>query len=141
MNDSKQLREIIRKLERKLGILTDGNFSCCEITMAQCHALVEIGRSGSISLNALAGLIDLENSTMSRTVNNLVTSDLAKRDIDAKDRRYVAISLTGKGKALFEKIEGGMDSYYKRVYHQIPEGKRAQVLESLSLLLEAFAKK
>lgn len=139
-NDSKQLRETVRILERRLGILKDSKFSCCGITMSQCHALVEIGRSGSISLNELAELIDLENSTLSRTVNNLVTSGLAKREIDPQDRRYVTISLTKSGQRLFKKIEGSMDSYYKKIFDQIPEGKRGQILKSLNILLEAIVK-
>ncbi|MDP4090219.1 MAG: helix-turn-helix domain-containing protein, partial [Bacillota bacterium] len=80
-DNPKQLREMIRILERKLGIFEESEFSCCGITFSQCHALIEIGRAKNISLNELAELLNLENSTMSRTVNNLVTSDLAKRDI------------------------------------------------------------
>lgn len=139
-NDSKQLREVIRLLERKLGVLEESGFSCCGITMAQCHALVEIGRAGSISLNELAELLNLENSTMSRTVNNLVTVKLVKRDIDAQDRRYITISLTESGQKLFEEIEESMERYYKEIFSHIPGGKRDQVLESLTLLLEAIVK-
>lgn len=139
-DNSKQLRELIRIFERKLGILQEAEFSCCEITLGQCHALVEIGRSKSISLNELAELLNLENSTMSRTVNNLVTSELAKRDIDPKDRRYVTISLTDSGRKLYEGIEDGMNLYYRKVYESIPEDKKEQVLESMKILLEAIGK-
>lgn len=137
-DNSKQLREIIRILERKLGILQGDQFSCCGITMPQCHALVEIGRAKSISLNELAELLNLDNSTMSRTVNNLVINELAKRDIDSKDRRYLTISLTDSGQELYEGIEEKMDQYYKRVYETIPENKKQQVLESMQILLEAI---
>lgn len=140
IDDPKKLREMIRKLERKLGILEESEFSCCGITMAQCHALVEIGRTNSISLNELAELINLENSTMSRTVNNLVISDLVKRDIDSEDRRYVTISLTDRGNKLFESIEDGMNVYFRKVYDSIPKDKRQQVLESVQILLEAIDK-
>ncbi len=138
-NDSKQLREIIRILERKLGVLEDSEFSCCGITITQCHALVEIDLAKNISLK-LAEILNLENSTMSRTVNNLVTSELAKRDVDPQDRRYVTISLTESGQKLFEKIEDNMGHYYYEIFSQIPEAKREQVLESLNLLLEAVVK-
>lgn len=139
-DDPKQLREMVRILERKLGILQDNQFSCCGITMAQCHALVEIGRAEDISLNELAELLNLENSTMSRTVNNLVTTKLAKRDIDPQDRRYVTISLTESGIKLYEGIEEGMNQYFKRVYNSIPDNKKQQVLESIQILLEAIDK-
>lgn len=140
MDNSKKLRELVRGLERKLGILQESEFSCCGITTSQCYALVEIGRVKSISLNELAELLNLENSTMSRTVNNLVTSELAKRDIDPKDRRYVTISLTDSGRKLYEGIEEGMNLYFKRIYETIPDSKKQQVLESVQILLQAIDK-
>lgn len=140
VNDSRQLREILRMLERKLGLLEENEFACCEITLAQCHALVEIGRAKSISLTSLSDLVNLENSTMSRTVNNLVTSGLAERDIDSQDRRYVTICLTETGQNLFEKIEDSMELYYKKIYDEIPEEKRGQLFESLKILQDAIVK-
>jgi DNA-binding MarR family transcriptional regulator len=139
-NNSNQLRELIRGLERKLGILEDNGFSCCSISISQCHALVEIGRAKSISLNKLAEVLNLENSTMSRTVNNLVSNELAKRDIDPQDRRYLTISLTDKGQKLYEEIEEDMNLYFKKIYDNLPEGKRDQVLESIEMLLTAIDK-
>lgn len=139
-DNSKQLREMVRMLERKFGIVQESEFSCCGITMAQCHALVEIGRVKSISLNELAELLNLENSTMSRTVNNLVTGELAKREIDPQDRRYITISLTEGGYKLYKDIEEGMNLYFRNVYDSIPENKKQQVLEGLQILLEAIDK-
>ncbi len=136
--DSKQLRELVRKLERKLGVMQDGEYSCCGITLAQCHALVEIGRAVNISLNELAELLNLDNSTLSRTVNNLVANELAKRDIDPQDRRCVAITLTESGFKIFEGIEASMDLYYSKIYQSIPEDKQQQVLESMQILLESI---
>ncbi|MEW9121910.1 MAG: MarR family transcriptional regulator [Thermotaleaceae bacterium] len=134
---SKQLRELIRMLERKLGILQDSQLECCSITMAQCHALVEIGRAKNISLNELAESLNLENSTMSRTVNNLVTNDFVKRDTDPQDRRYVTISLTEKGLELYTDIEDRMSQFFKNIYSSIQPEKREQVIESIQILLDA----
>lgn len=139
-NRSTKLRETIRKLERKLGVLEESGLSCCNISLAQCHALVEIGRAKAISLNELAGMLNLENSTMSRTVSNLVNSGHVKRDIDSADRRYLTISLTESGQDLFRRIEASMGSYYQDIFSRIEESKRDQVIESLNLLLDAVEK-
>jgi hypothetical protein len=50
---SKYLRELIRVLVRNLGILEKSDASCCGVTISQCHAIVEIGRSGEVSLMSL----------------------------------------------------------------------------------------
>lgn len=134
---SETLRELIRILVRDLGILEKSDASCCGVTITQCHAVVEIGRKGKISLVDLAGLLGLDKSTMSRTINNLVESDLVLRDLDTENRRYVIIQLTENGKNVFQNIEASMNEYYKSIFNSIPENKRSQVMESLQLLTTA----
>jgi len=136
--EESRLRELVRLLERKMGLLNEGEMRCCHISLAQCHTLVEIGRAGALSLNALAALLDLDNSTMSRTVQNLVVSGLARREPDPADRRAVRIALTPQGEALFSQIEDGMARQYRAVLERIPPERRDQVLESLSLLADAM---
>ncbi|AEY67626.1 MarR family transcriptional regulator [Clostridium sp. BNL1100] len=134
---SETLRELIRILVRDLGILEKSDASCCGVTITQCHAVVEIGRKGKISLVDLAGLLGLDKSTMSRTINNLVESDLVLRDLDSENRRYVIIQLTENGRNVFKNIEESMNGYYKSIFNSIPENKRSQVMESLQLLTNA----
>jgi DNA-binding MarR family transcriptional regulator len=138
-NDVDILREIVRVLTRKLGILDDLQSSCCGVTFAQCNAIVEIGRARKISLNDLAEVLGLDKSTMSRTINNLVLNDLATREIDPEDRRYITIQLTAKGGESFEEIETGMNEYFVKIYQSLPENKRDQVIESLHLLAQAIS--
>lgn len=131
------LRELIRVLVKKLGVLEKGEATCCGTTISQCHAIVEIGRAKEISLNELAEVLSLDKSTMSRTINNLVESNLVFRDLHPEDRRYVTIKLTDSGKGVFNTIESSMEQYYKSILDFIPENKREQVLESLQLLIDA----
>jgi DNA-binding MarR family transcriptional regulator len=125
---------------RRLGVLEKSEASCCGITLGQCHALIEIGRAGEISLNELAELLNVDNSTMSRTVNNLVSNELIERVINPEDRRYVKITLTEKGGQKFKEIEENMESYFKHILEAIPEDKHQQVVESLRLLMVAIKK-
>lgn len=137
---AKELRELIRGLERKIGLIDKNQVTCCGVTMAQCHALVEIGRAKQLTLNELAALLGLDNSTMSRTVNNLVKDGLVIREVHPEDRRYVAIRLTEAGQKIFEGIETSMALYYQQLLKEIPEAAREEVLKSLELLLKAYTK-
>ena len=136
--DIKTFRELIRVLERSLGLLDD-EMSCCGVTLAQCHALVEIGRAGNISLIELSKLLNLDNSTLSRTVNNLVNSELAVRELNPEDRRYVSIKLTQSGLTAYEEIETKMEVYFDKILASIPEERQEQVLDSLQILLKAIS--
>ena len=113
---SEILRELIRIVVRHLGMLEKNDATCCGVSLAQCHAIVEIGRKEKVSLVDLAGTLGLDKSTMSRTTNNLVESALANRDLDLENRRYVNIQLTEKGQTVYKTIEESMDTYYEGIF-------------------------
>ena len=138
---SEVLRELLRILVRNLGILEKSDASCCGVTISQCHALVEIGRSQKISLIELADLLGLDKSTMSRTISNLVDADLVAREIDPENRRYISLQLTEKGIEVFKNIEESMNDYYSSIFSSIPDNKREQVLESLQILVQSVKDK
>lgn len=135
---SHELREQARMLVRKLGLIERAGVECCGVTLPQCHAVVEIGRQGSLSLNSLAELLGLDKSTVSKTVDKLVAGGLLVRDADPEDRRYVVLTLTEQGAVFYHSIEARMEGYFSLALQAIPEDKRAQVLESLALLAKAL---
>lgn len=134
------LREIIRIIVRKLGLLQKTDAACCGITVGQCHALVEIGRARTLSLNELAEILALDKSTMSRTVDNLVNGGLVERNIDKGDRRYTTLNLTVEGTTMVEFINCSMNEYFDRVLSAVPKEKLAVVIEILPYLLTAVEK-
>lgn len=135
--ESKQFHEMIRILGKKFGVLENNKYSCCGITLAQCHALVGIGQAQAISLNELADAVNRENSTVSRTVQHLINDGFVIRDSAKEDRRFVALKLTPNGKVLFHSIENDLDQDFKAIFAKIPATKKDQVLESLSLIVDA----
>ncbi len=135
---AKRLRETMRIIVRRLGILERGEASCCGITLAQCHVIVELGRAERLSLNELAERLRLDKSTVSRSVDNLVTMGLAVREDDPADRRYVTLALSDDGVKVFADLEKRMENYFADIVDLLPAEKREQVLDSLVLLAEAI---
>lgn len=130
--------EIIRLLAKNINYFDKFNAFCCGISASQWQVIWEIGSAGEISLTELAALLNLDNSTMSRAINNLVEQALVQRNEDPADRRYVKIKLTGKGAEFYIQMEEMINQYYRTILLSIPEEKRDQVTESLSLLLKAL---
>jgi len=141
LDTSQRLREITRLLIRNLGFLDRSEAVCCGITLTQCHTIVETGRKKQISVNELSELLNLDKSTVSRTVEQLVSNDILVRQPDLSDRRYVVLQLTQKGEVLFGTIEQRMAVYFTEIIEAIPKEKREQVIESLQLFSEAIHKK
>ncbi|MFZ5351459.1 MAG: MarR family winged helix-turn-helix transcriptional regulator [Bacillota bacterium] len=136
-NNVSILRELTRVLVRNMGFLDKSEAVCCGTTLAQCNVIVEIGRAHEITLNEVADLLKLDNSTISRTINNLADQQLVERETDLEDRRYIKLRLTDKGRHIFETTEKNMNAYYEAILRDIPEEKHEQVIESLMLLVEA----
>jgi len=140
MSQSKQCRELLRTLVRNLGVLERNEASCCSVSLAQCHTIVEIGREKEISINELAGLLHVDKSTVSRSVDHLVKHGFVTRTTAPQDRRYVSLNLTVQGQELFESIENRMESYVADVIKLIPEEKFEQVMKSLDYIINAVRK-
>lgn len=130
-------REKLRQLERQLGWILKNDIQCCGISMAQCHALIEIGKKEQISIVELAAILGLDTSTLSRTIDNMVKTGLVNRLLNAKDRRYVALTLTERGKRTYDFIEKSNSSFIDMLFARIPPEKHPQVIESFQLLVDA----
>ena len=135
-----KLREEVQLLTRFLGILDDKQTNCCNISISQCHALIEIERSQSISLIDLSTKLCLDKSTMSRTVNHLVHANLVQREIDADNRKYISISLTEEGKQVCNEINSTMIQMYQEILTLVPEAEQEQLLMGLRIFNEVLQK-
>lgn len=135
--DAEQLRDMLRVLIRKLGVLQKGEALCCGVTLSQCHAITELGRVGALSVIELAELLNLDKSTTSRNIDNLVAAGLVIRETDPEDRRYVKLKLSAEGINLYNQINQGMDEYFRNVLSLISQDKRETVSEGLRALLKA----
>jgi DNA-binding MarR family transcriptional regulator len=95
-NEIEQFRAKLREIDRTVWIQTKSEALCCGVTMAQCHAIMEIGEAGELNLKELAARLGLDNSTLSRTVESLVQDGLADRTPSKEDRRATIIRSTIK---------------------------------------------
>lgn len=139
--NAKQFKDAIRDFGREMEQLEKSVLLCCGVTFAQCNTIMEIGKAGSVSLNTLADIMRVDNSTMSQTISKLVSQKFVERELNPDDRRYVTIKLTEDGNRVFEKIDKGMNAYYADVYDSIPEDKRGQIIESIKIMTEILGKK
>ena len=56
----RNLRRTLRKLERELDSQLSQQGDCCELTLEQCHTILELGEAKKeINLKTLAKLLDL----------------------------------------------------------------------------------
>ena len=131
-------RDRVRQVQQKLGWSQRNDIQCCGVTMAQCHALLAMGEVKEMSIVELAGILDVDTSNLSRTVDSMVKAGLLNRIPNPQDRRYVSLTLTDVGKKAFTTIEHLFNTYLTRVFELIPEDKHRQIMESLDLVAGAL---
>jgi len=132
-----ELRELLRLLISKMGILDRNEASCRDMTLGQCRALIEIGRAEVLSINQLADRLALAKSTVSRSSDRLVLAGLLHREEDPGDRRYVVLKLSATGMQAYLNLEQRMNSYFETIMADIDPTQHEQVLSALRIVTEA----
>lgn len=131
--DVRDFRRDLRVLERELMRQLEGETACCGVTLAQCHALLELSFA-ELSLRGLAAAVDLDTSTLSRTVDGLVKAGLVQRTEDPVDRRSVRLALTPAGVDKVATIDGMCDRYYRDLFLQLNQNDQRCVVRAVKIL-------
>ena len=103
-------------------------------TLALCFMLSSIKNKG-IHMSSLAYKLGVDNSTLTRLIENLERKNLAFRQRDEHDKRIVNVFLTNAGEELMLKFSDRVESLGKNILDDIPLEKRELVKEALELLL------
>ena len=127
----RHLRALEREVIRELATQTE----CCGVTLAQCHVLLEIGDS-TLSLTGLSGVLGLDRSTLSRTVDSLVKAGLVERSEEPKDRRALRLVLTRAGSEKVAYIDDACNRNYAELLADISEEDRRHVLRGVTVMAE-----
>jgi DNA-binding MarR family transcriptional regulator len=131
-------RRQLRRLERFILLQLQQDAECCGVSIAQCHALLEIAERDSTTVSELAVSMCLDKSTLSRTVDGLVQEGWVKRVINPDNRRAQVLTLASSGKNLADRIHGQCNDLYRRLLDPLPPKKLAQILASLEWLGQAL---
>ncbi len=135
-----EVGEMIQGLVRTLQIFERVRISRKGFTNSQCYTLLNIYQNKSLSMKELSENMNLDTSTMTRIVNNLVRDGYIKREHSKEDRRVVLVKLTGKGVQESEDLYQEVIDFYRQIIAEIPEGQVIEVVEAVKTLTSAFEK-
>ncbi len=123
----KKFREILRRFEREIFVQT--NECCCNgVTLAQCHALLEIESKNKESVTELAKTLGLDKSTVSRTIDGLVNMGLVDRSIPMENRRTSILKLTESGINVCNSINCNNDKYIHDTLSILTEAEKEELI-------------
>jgi DNA-binding MarR family transcriptional regulator len=137
----KEIRAFRRDLRSFSRILAQQIEVCCrsDVTPAQCHALLALEESGSLPNGELAALLQVDASTLSRTIDQLDLKGLVVRQPHPTDRRATLLELSDRGGQVATAIHESADALYRGILGEIPVDRRRDVLQRFAQLVETFS--
>ena len=133
----RSFRKTLRTFERLNQLL---NTRCCtEITLAQCHVLLEIEEYTEATTILLADNLKLDKSTLSRTIDRLVDTGMVERRSHPSDRRFTLLVLSEKGKKTCDEINRISDDIHKQVFQEITSVRHEQIIDHMEIYVRAMA--
>ncbi|MCH4887502.1 MarR family transcriptional regulator [Acidaminobacter sp. JC074] len=134
-----EVGETVKRIVRNFQMMERDQIKPLGFTTTQCYCMIELLKS-PLTMHELSTKMNLNSSTMTRIVDKLVRDDLIIRTRDASDRRIVVVSLSESGHDSAEKVRAKINDYYKDITKHLPKNRVDEVLEAVSLLMDAFEK-
>ena len=106
------------------------------LTRTECHTLEVIALDGPLSVNDIAARIRLNKSTASRVAQSLEEKKLIERRDSESDRRSVRMSVTPKGKSLWQQIVRATSETYDDVLAGCSDSERKVVTKVLKRIAD-----
>jgi DNA-binding MarR family transcriptional regulator len=129
------------RLRSYIDIELAGVFDAYGLGAATFGVLVTLARldeAGGVSQRRLMDELNLTSGTISVRMDRLVAEDLVSREPDPDDRRNVRITLTAKGRELFERVAPAHLANERRLLASLSPEEEHQLAHLLRKLLLEF---
>ncbi|MBS4084220.1 MAG: homoprotocatechuate degradation operon regulator HpaR [Rhizobiales bacterium] len=85
----------------------------------QWRVLRALAEAGSMDINALGEMCQIHPASLSRMLPNLEDDGRIERRASPDDQRYVIVSITAKGKSLFQRMARESEQIYASIERRI----------------------
>ena len=133
------VRESLRRFNRRAGVLKADPYGI-GLSLSQCSALVDIGRTGTLKANDLVRLLNLEKSSVSRLLAVLGKSGLITVTAAPDDGRSKLLKLTTAGKEKVEIINRASNNSVIEAFEFLSRKERDEVVSAFVVLSKAVSK-
>jgi DNA-binding MarR family transcriptional regulator len=135
-----EIRRLLDLIAKNNQVYEDSCVAFFGVTTSQGGTLLSLPVEGTLRMNELSNSVGVDNSTMTRMVDQLVEKDLVFRKADENDRRLVRVGLTRSGTILRDELSNALANFYKDSLDGIEEKERASIIRSLEVLNSAIGR-
>ena len=124
-------------------------FQCCQeriqyqsdrfdLPDAELRCLKQFDQERYLTAKGIARRMNVVKSRVTKIIDGLTRKDYVQRVKDPGDSRVTLLSLTPKGTAKLNEINGFLEEVHREVLSRMPESERTAVLSNLELLKAAM---
>ncbi|MCX6127285.1 MAG: helix-turn-helix domain-containing GNAT family N-acetyltransferase [Proteobacteria bacterium] len=132
-----KVRVLGREMVRELGVV-DSASSPCNVSLTQCHVLIELERNGTLTANELAELLIVDKSAISRTASQLIELGLINLRVDTADQRRKPMALTALGTKRAAEIHRSANGRVQEALSILDPDELQLVTRGMSLYVKAL---
>jgi len=108
-----------------------------DLSEQQWRVLRALTEAGSMDINALGEMCQIHPASLSRMLPNLESEGRIERRADLEDQRYVIVSITAKGQALFQRVAKESEQIYSSIEQRIGSRELKTLYELLDKTIRA----
>ena len=125
----------LRRASRAITRVYDKALEPADLKITQYSVLANVAHSGPLNISKLAGILNLDRTTLVRNLKSLESSGFIE-NTPVSDPRERAIGVTESGRAVVERAR----PYWRIAQKQIKEQLGAEGLQQLTLLVTTLEK-
>ncbi len=129
---------IKRSIERKI-IAEAIKQSNLDLTFQHLLILKLLEDSGEMHINEIGEAMGLAKAQMTQYIDKLVSAGMVNRQGSTQDRRKINITLTPKGKQVFEEVEPAIKRKIKEKLEALNEVDPKEFSEALKYNIDVFS--
>ena len=115
------------------------NHSSPELSIPQFRALAFLGRNHRATLSDVSGFLGLTLPSASKLIDGVVCAGFANREIDAADRRRVALTLTPAGQKKYQAALKYAHDFLSERVGRLSEAERVRLRQAMKSLRAVFS--
>ena len=124
-------RVLVSVAARSLADVSD------KVTLPQYRALVVLAGRGPQNAGALAEVLGVHSSTLTRLCDRLVAKGLITRGESATNRREVTLALTPRGRRLVKSVTERRRAEIREIVARVPKTQREAMVRALQAFGDA----
>ncbi len=105
------------------------------LTIPKMRSLAVLSVIDGLLIRDLSVYAVVEQSTLSRALDQLLADGLIRKAPDAEDSRATRVFITDAGRGSFERLWPSMAGNYAKMFQDIPDVERAQFVATLQKML------